>query len=116
MDAATVQRNISTIAVNFAEERRERQQRSNLVATDFDRLRDVGFLLTGVPVGYGGLWESVPRSARPICEMLRFLRTAIPQYPRLRHASGCIEFLDGHSRRTGATPRSLAGAAAAHLR
>jgi alkylation response protein AidB-like acyl-CoA dehydrogenase len=73
MDAATVQRNVSTIAANFAEERRERQQRRNLVASDFDRLRDAGFLLTGVPIGHGGIWESVPRSARPICEMLRIL-------------------------------------------
>jgi hypothetical protein len=47
MEAATVQRNVSTIAANFAEERRERQQRRNLVASDFDRLRDAGFLLTG---------------------------------------------------------------------
>jgi hypothetical protein len=93
MDAATVQRNISTIAVNFAEERRERQQRRNLVASDFDRLRDVGFLLTGVPVGYGGIWESVPRSARPICEMLRILAhgdTSIAlvcaMHPRLKPA------------------------------
>jgi hypothetical protein len=60
MEAATVQRNVSTIAANFAEERRERQQRRNLVASDFDRLRDAGFLLTGVPIGHGGIWESVP--------------------------------------------------------
>jgi alkylation response protein AidB-like acyl-CoA dehydrogenase len=40
---------------------------------DFARLRDAGFLLTGVPVDHGGIWQSVSRSTRPICEMLRTL-------------------------------------------
>ena len=40
---------------------------------DFDALKDAGFLLTGVPVGEGGIWEDLRRSARPICEMLRIL-------------------------------------------
>jgi alkylation response protein AidB-like acyl-CoA dehydrogenase len=73
MDAATVYENICALAAEFATERRERQQRRELVASDFARLREAGFLLTGVPVDHGGIWESVSGSARPICEMLRTL-------------------------------------------
>src|SRR6516165_12653838 len=73
MDADTVHENLRAISADFAAERRERQQRRDLVAADFARLRDAGFLLTGVPVDHGGIWESVGASARPICEMLRTL-------------------------------------------
>jgi alkylation response protein AidB-like acyl-CoA dehydrogenase len=71
MDADTVYENLRTISADFAAQRRERQRRRELVAADFDRLRDAGFLLTGAPVDHGGIWESVGGSARPICEMLR---------------------------------------------
>jgi alkylation response protein AidB-like acyl-CoA dehydrogenase len=73
MDAGTVQKNLQAISTDFAAARRERQQRRELVAADFARLRDAGFLLTGVPVDNGGIWESVGASARPICEMLRVI-------------------------------------------
>jgi len=73
MDASIVHENLRAISADFAAERRERQRRRELVAADFARLRDAGFLLTGVPVDHGGIWESVGASARPICEMLRTL-------------------------------------------
>src|SRR6516164_11837133 len=73
MQASEVFANIRDVSAQFAAERRERQQRRELVAADFARLRDAGFLLTGVPVDHGGVWESVSRSTRPICEMLRTL-------------------------------------------
>jgi alkylation response protein AidB-like acyl-CoA dehydrogenase len=73
MDAGTVYKNLQAISADFAAERRERQQRRELVAADFARLRHAGFLLTGVPLDHGGIWESVGASARPICEMLRTL-------------------------------------------
>ena len=50
MEAATVHENIRAVSAEFAAERRERQQRRELLATDFARLRDTGFLLTGVPI------------------------------------------------------------------
>ena len=68
MDASIVHENLRAISADFAAERRERQRRRELVAADFARLRDAGFLLTGVPVDHGGIWESVGASARPICE------------------------------------------------
>jgi alkylation response protein AidB-like acyl-CoA dehydrogenase len=73
MDAGTVHENLRAISAGFATERRERQQRRELMADDFARLRDGGFLLTGAPVDHGGVWESVSGSTRPICEMLRVL-------------------------------------------
>jgi alkylation response protein AidB-like acyl-CoA dehydrogenase len=73
MDANTVHENISALSAHFATERRERQQRRELVAADFARLREAGFHLMGVPAEHGGVWESVSRSTRPICEMLRTL-------------------------------------------
>ena len=73
MDADTVYENIRVLSNQFATERGERQQRRELVAADFARLREAGFLLTGVPVDHRGVWESVSGSTRPICEMLRIL-------------------------------------------
>ena len=43
MDADTVYENIRTLSADFATARRERQQRRELVAADFARLRDAGF-------------------------------------------------------------------------
>ncbi len=75
MDAATVQKQVGALAAEWARVRSERQQRRALVAEDFDRLRDAGFLLTGVPTEQGGLWESIGRSTRAICDVLRVLAT-----------------------------------------
>jgi alkylation response protein AidB-like acyl-CoA dehydrogenase len=71
--ADTILRNIRDVAAGFAADRRERQQRRALVAADFAQLRKAGFLLTGVPVDQGGIWEDVPRSTRAICDILRAL-------------------------------------------
>jgi len=73
MDANAVYENIRALSNQFATERRERQQRNGLVAADFARLREAGFLLTGAPIDHGGIWESVSESTRPVCDMLRTL-------------------------------------------
>jgi len=72
-NAQGILENIRKLAAEFAGERSERQLRRELVRTDFDRLRDTGFLLSAVPVEHGGIWESSERSNRIICEMLRAL-------------------------------------------
>ena len=72
MDAATVYENIRALSAEFATERRERQQRNELVAADLRGCARQGFfLLTGAPPDHGGIWESVGEATRPICEMLR---------------------------------------------
>ncbi len=73
MKARTILGNVRAIAADFAAERGARQQRRALDPADFARLREAGILLTGVPVAQGGVWESVARSTRPVCEVLRAL-------------------------------------------
>jgi len=73
MDAKLVLSNVREISDDFAAQRAERQQRRSLDLADFDRLRDAGFLLTGVPATEGGLWESAAASTRAISELLRVL-------------------------------------------
>ena len=78
MDAQTVVDNIQEIASEFAKERGERQLRRDLRRADFDKIRDSGYLLPAVPVDEGGIFESVARSTRPICDMLRTLAHGDP--------------------------------------
>jgi alkylation response protein AidB-like acyl-CoA dehydrogenase len=73
MDTAAVLQNVRDVAARFAAARSERQQRRALVAADFALLAEAGFLLCGVPVDEGGIWESAERSGRSVCEMLRAL-------------------------------------------
>jgi hypothetical protein len=62
MDADTVYENIRALSAHFATERRERQQRHELVAADFAKLREASFPLTGAPVDHGGSTFIVPRA------------------------------------------------------
>lgn len=78
MEAQELLNNIQQISERWAEERRERQSRRELVRADFDELTQAGFHLTGVPVSDGGLWESVEKSTEPVCEALRILAHGDP--------------------------------------
>lgn len=73
MDYSTLQANISAIAADFAAHRVERQSRRHLERVDFDRLREAGLLMVGVPKSEGGLWESVQQTVRPLSQVLRTL-------------------------------------------
>jgi len=73
MQPGNVQTNVREIAESFAAQRGERQQRRALERADFERLAQGGFLLSGVPVAQGGLWESARQSTRAIAELLRIL-------------------------------------------
>ncbi len=73
MDKLTILQNVRDLSARFSAERKSRQLRRRLEASDFDQLRETGFLLTGVPVEQGGIWEDCARSARFICELLRTL-------------------------------------------
>ncbi len=77
-DAQTILENIKEVSARFAQERSERQRRRELAKVDFDLLSDAGFLLTCVPVEYGGIYENVARSTRPANEMLRILAHGDP--------------------------------------
>jgi alkylation response protein AidB-like acyl-CoA dehydrogenase len=73
MDIAAIIENVQAVSTQFAQERRQRQVRRALVRADFDHLKAAGLHLTGTLVEQGGLWESMERSTRPICELLRIL-------------------------------------------
>jgi alkylation response protein AidB-like acyl-CoA dehydrogenase len=65
--------NVAELAEGFSRQRPERQRRRHLDPADFERIRETGYLLTCVPEAYGGTWQSVEKSLRPVCEMLRTL-------------------------------------------
>jgi alkylation response protein AidB-like acyl-CoA dehydrogenase len=69
----TVLKGVQALSAEFAEQRRERQARRGLDRSDFARLADAGFLLSGVPASEGGLWHDVAQSTRPVTELLRTL-------------------------------------------
>jgi alkylation response protein AidB-like acyl-CoA dehydrogenase len=64
---------VAKIAEVFAADRHARQRRRELDPADFAGLAAAGFLLTGVSVHEGGLFESVAESTRPIAEIVRTL-------------------------------------------
>jgi len=64
---------IQQISADFAQDRGARQRRRHLDPSDFDRLKETGFLLLAVPVAQQGYWKSVQESTRPICDLLRTL-------------------------------------------
>jgi alkylation response protein AidB-like acyl-CoA dehydrogenase len=68
-----IHRAVRALAGEFAAEGTARQRRRELDPHDFARLWEAGFLRTGVPVQYGGVWESHARSVRPIAALLRTL-------------------------------------------
>ena len=61
------------LARAWAAERQERQERTQGDPADYQRLRDLGVPIMAVPVEFGGTWESLAQSARPICTLLRTL-------------------------------------------
>ena len=69
---------VSDLAVEWAAQRPDRQQRTKADPEDFEALRRLGIPLLGVPAEFGGLWESPARSSRPICTMLRVLAQGDP--------------------------------------
>ena len=69
---------VANLAGEWAAQRPDRQQRTQADPEDFEALRRLGIPLLGVPVEFGGLWESPARSSRPICAMLRMLAQGDP--------------------------------------
>jgi alkylation response protein AidB-like acyl-CoA dehydrogenase len=71
--AEKVRERVQVLAEAFGRQRHRRQRSRELDRRDFEELARAGFLLTGIPTDRGGLFESVPRSARGIAEILRVL-------------------------------------------
>ncbi|HUG14751.1 MAG TPA: acyl-CoA dehydrogenase family protein [Thermomicrobiales bacterium] len=69
----TIVDNVQEISTQFARDRHDRQHRRHLEPADFEHLRDAGYLLTSLPVEYGGTWQGIQRSTREVAETLRVL-------------------------------------------
>ena len=69
---------VREIAATWRADRGERQGRRYLDRFDFDRLRDAGLLLLGVPTEMGGLWQGMKSSVRAVCEIYRTLAAGDP--------------------------------------
>jgi alkylation response protein AidB-like acyl-CoA dehydrogenase len=78
METNTVLDNIRELSRQFARQRSDRQRRRELDAQDFDQVKQAGFFSLAIPAEYGGVWESVQRSTRPLCEVLRTLAQGDP--------------------------------------
>jgi len=71
VDTASTLDRVRSVAEDLAHDRAARQQWRHLEKADFDRLADAGFLLSGVPVEMGGMWDGTARTTRPVCDLLR---------------------------------------------
>jgi alkylation response protein AidB-like acyl-CoA dehydrogenase len=78
MKVQTVLEKAPKLASEWASQRSERQPRTKADPADFDSLRKIGVPLLAVPTEFGGTWESLSQSARPICTMLRTLAEGDP--------------------------------------
>ena len=75
---ASLQTALQSLADEWKQQRSERLTRRHLERSDFDALREAGFLLTVVPEEMGGLWRDAATSARRVAESLRLLASADP--------------------------------------
>jgi len=73
-----VSQRLQAIAATCQTERAERRTRTALDPDDFAALADAGFLLTGVPVALGGLWQGPAGSVRDYCSLIRQLASGDP--------------------------------------
>ena len=78
MSVETILEAIPKLAMEWASQRQDRQQRIEADPQDYDQLRKLGVHLMSVPVEFGGTWESISQFARPFCTMLRTLAQGDP--------------------------------------
>lgn len=78
MHIATILEQIPALAPIWAAERADRQERTTADPADYAQLRQIGVPLLAVPVEFGGTWESLAQSSRPICTLLRTLTQGDP--------------------------------------
>ena len=78
MSIASILEAVPQLAEEWDAEREDRQSRTKADPADYERLRALGINLMAVPVEFGGTWENLAQSARPICTMLRGLAKGDP--------------------------------------
>jgi alkylation response protein AidB-like acyl-CoA dehydrogenase len=75
---ATILEQATGLSREWASEWQDRQQRTSADPEDFRRLREMGVPLMSIPGEFGGSWEGLARTARPIGTMLRTLAQGDP--------------------------------------
>lgn len=78
LNEAALREAVATITDTWRSQRSDRQARRHLERSDFDALRDAGFLLTVVPEELGGLWRDPASSSRLVLDVLRALAAGDP--------------------------------------
>lgn len=78
MKIETILEKTSLLAQEFAQERDTRQRRKKADPADFQRMKDAGIHLMAVPTEFGGTWESLAQSTRPIFTVLRTMALGDP--------------------------------------
>lgn len=78
MKIETILEQVPKLAREWASQRADRQQRTEADPADYEQLRKLGISLMAVPVEFGGTWEDISQSARPLCTMLRILAQGDP--------------------------------------
>lgn len=78
MKIETILEQVPKLAREWASQRADRQQRTEADPADYEQLRKLGIPLMAVPVEFGGTWEDISQSARPLCTMLRTLAQGDP--------------------------------------
>ena len=69
---------LEVIAADFSEDTIVRQKRRQLEVIDFERIAEAGFLMTGVPLDRGGLWQRPSSCIRDYSRMVRVLAHGDP--------------------------------------
>ncbi len=78
MNIQTVLEQAPRLSQEWASQREDRQQRIEADPADYEALRKIGFNLTAVPAEFGGTWEDITQTARPLCTILRTLSQGDP--------------------------------------
>lgn len=78
IDANKVLTDLEGLSREFSKDVIGRQKRRELDPADFVRLKEAGFLMTGVPSEQGGLWQGAAGSARLYAAMVRTIAHGDP--------------------------------------
>ena len=92
---------IQGLANEWATQREERQKRRSLEQDDFIQLREIGYLLVGIPEDLGGLWIDAPHSTREVTDILRVLAKADPSVSLVCAMHPAVLQANGEARGTG---------------
>ena len=78
MNIETIVERVPKLAEEFASGSDTRRRRTDADPADFQRLAELGVHMMAVPTEFGGTWESLAQSTRPVCTVLRTIAKGDP--------------------------------------